>query len=279
MRTPGSGSNLKQEGTCNIYIWGSDGNPSTLREAVKRAVGSGIFSRIRHLNVGYAPEGGRRVKLVASNRDKFAIRKRIVAWSDQHKLGWRVDTLHGPTQAPKQVEAQSAPAATHSGDTKLVSWNIDGFVTKELEVTNLLTARRPDVLALQETKLRDRDRSPRLDGYRGHHGLGDNKAGRRGVSLLIREGLTTQSAGVEDNPNFIFRRIIHPGRCLVVGSIYAPCEQTGLSTKKTFLRRLGLALASIGTKYPTDALAVMGDWNMAPSGVQRWLREWQDRIP
>jgi len=156
----------------------------------------------------------------------------------------------------------------HSGDTKLVSWTIDEFVTKELEVTNLLTRRKPDVLALQETKLRDQDRSPRPDGYTGHHGLGDNKAGRRGVSLLIREGLTTQSAGVVDNPNFIFRRIIHPGRCLVVGSIYAPCEQTGLSTKKTFLKRLGMALATINTKYPADALAIMGDWNMNPNGVQ-----------
>jgi hypothetical protein len=160
---------LKQEGTCNIYIWRSEGNTSALREAVKRAVGPGIFSRIRHVNVGYAPEGGRRVKLIANNRDKSTIQLRLTSWSTQQRLGWRIDTLNGPTQTQEKVEKHDALAAAHSGDTKIVSWNIDGFVTKELEVTNLLTRRKPDVLALEETSLRDRDSSPRPDGYTGHN--------------------------------------------------------------------------------------------------------------
>jgi hypothetical protein len=245
---------------CRIYIWGVEGHPLAIHTAVKRAVGPGIVFRIRQIQVGYAPEGGRRVRVTISSRDKQITKTLLIRWSVAHKLNWRVDTSDGraPFLTPiAAIDPKDNKGIEQGGDTKLISWNIDGFISKELTITHLLAERQPDVLGIQETKLSDLDRSPRFDGYVGHHGLGTNAGGRRGVSLLIRDDLTVQTTGVDDTSNAIFRRIIHPTRCLVVGCIYAPCDQP--NSKRSFLKRLGMTLATINRKFPTDAMVILGD--------------------
>ena len=272
--------NKLHKGKCRIYIWGVEGSPLSIHAVVKRAVGPGIFSRIRQVNVGYAPEGGRRVRVTISNRDKQSAKSALIRWSVTHKLNWRVDASGGraPFLTPiAAIDPKRDNGIEHLGDTKLISWNIDGFISKELEITHLLEERQPDILGLQETKLSDLDRSPRFDGYVGHHGLGTNVGGKRGVSLLIRDDLTVQTTGVADTSNAIFRRVIHPTRCLVVGCIYVPCDQP--SSKRSFLKRLGMTLATINRKFPTDAMVIFGDWNTTPRGVRQWVHEWQDRLP
>jgi exodeoxyribonuclease-3 len=133
----------------------------------------------------------------------------------------------------------------------------------------------PDVLCLQETKLAD-DAFPQLTfealGYEtAHHGQGQ----WNGVAILSKIGLTKVSSGFEDiaDPYEGDARLL-TAECggVQVVSVYVP---NGREVDSDFYER---KLAWLGclrewlttTRSPSDPIAIVGDFNVAPEDRDVW---------
>ena len=168
---------------------------------------------------------------------------------------------------------------------RVATWNVNSLKARLEKVTWWLERARPDVLLLQETKLADADAPEaafRAVGYElAHHGEGR----WNGVAIVSRCGIgdvvtnfgeplrPPRTPDVGDDEPLAEARMI-AARCgdLRVVCIYAP---NGRSVDSPFYRaklawfdRLGRWLAD--NARPQDALAIGGDFNVAPADADVW---------
>ncbi|HSP98690.1 MAG TPA: exodeoxyribonuclease III [Candidatus Dormibacteraeota bacterium] len=168
---------------------------------------------------------------------------------------------------------------------RVATWNVNSLKARLEKVTWWLERARPDVLLLQETKLADADAPEaafRAVGYElAHHGEGR----WNGVAVVSRCGIDdvvtnfgqplrpARTPDVGDDEPLAEARMI-AARCgdLRVVCIYAP---NGRSVESAFYRaklawfdRLGRWLAD--NARPQDALAIGGDFNVAPADADVW---------
>ena len=150
----------------------------------------------------------------------------------------------------------------------LAAWNVNSLNVRLPRLLDWLHARKPDVLCLQETKLEDA-KFPAMEiaaaGYASHF------AGQKtynGVAILVREGLpaadvTIGIAGFADEQKRVIAATVDGIR--VVG-VYVPNGQAVDSDKYRYKLAWLEALARMlrAEVARTPALAVMGDFNVAP---------------
>ena len=151
-----------------------------------------------------------------------------------------------------------------------MTWNVDGLLTKACEVETWSEEFQADIVGIQETKLCEGDRTPRFPGFLSHHGFGFDTKHIRGVSLLTRDTLVVQRTPVRDTPNNIFRRVVYPDKCIIVGSVYLPSGRPG----SPFRDEVKRALIALRGKFPQDPNVAMGDWNLDVTGMVKLLSEW-----
>lgn len=164
---------------------------------------------------------------------------------------------------------------------RLASWNVNSLKVRLGHVQRWLGSNPVEVLALQETKVRDEQFPAEAIGDAGYHVAFAGQSGYNGVALLSRippSAVVTELPGGEDPQRRLMAVSI--GELRVV-NVYVPngrevgCEK--YQYKLDWLARLRAFLAEEARRH--KYLAVMGDFNIAPD--DRDVHDpvlWRDRI-
>jgi len=168
---------------------------------------------------------------------------------------------------------------------RIATWNVNSLKARLEKVVWWLDRAQPDVLLMQETKLKDADAPVAAFRDRGYE-LAHHGEGRwNGVAIASRVGIVdvvanfgeplrpaeTREAG-DDEP-FAEARMI-AARCgdLRVVSIYAPngrrVDSPFYEAKLLWYERLARWVCEVSR--PEDALVIGGDFNVAPADADVW---------
>ena len=159
---------------------------------------------------------------------------------------------------------------------RIATWNVNSLKARQERVEDWLTYARPDVLCLQETKLAD-SAFPHLSfsalGYDSvHHGQGQ----WNGVAILSRVGIDAVTTGfgatVVDPYDGDARVISAMCAGVRVVSVYVPNgREVGTEFYDRKLAWLDVMRDWLATtSAPTEDLAVLGDFNVAPDDADVW---------
>lgn len=152
---------------------------------------------------------------------------------------------------------------------KIATWNVNSLRVRLPHVLEWIAREKPDVLALQETKIPDEDFPFDAIQQAGYHVVASGQKTYNGVAILSR--LEAREA-VKDMPQLDDhqRRVL----CATVGdirvlNIYIPNGESVTSDKFQYklnwLHKLDLFLKQELTKYPR--MVVLGDFNIAPDPI------------
>jgi exodeoxyribonuclease-3 len=170
-------------------------------------------------------------------------------------------------------------------EMRIATWNVNSLRARLDKVTWWIERARPDVLLMQETKLADADAPAevfRTAGYElAHHGEGR----WNGVAIASRVGIAevvsnfgaplrpaaTPDAG-DDEPLAEARMLSAMCGGVRVVSLYAPngraVDSPFYQAKLAWYARLARWLEEAAR--PADALALGGDYNVAPEDADVW---------
>jgi exodeoxyribonuclease III len=157
---------------------------------------------------------------------------------------------------------------------RIATWNVNSLKVRMERVPEWLGYAQPDVLCLQETKLTDAA-FPHMAfaafGYESvHHGSGQ----WNGVAILSRVGIEDPVMGFADgdSPDQDTRLVTATCGGVRVSSVYVPNGRSVGSEhyeyKLSWLARLRQHLAAVAR--PDSAVAVCGDFNIAPEDKDVW---------
>lgn len=149
---------------------------------------------------------------------------------------------------------------------KIASWNVNSLRVRLAQLEPWLKTHEPDVLCLQETKVRDSDFPAEAFSTLGYQVVFHGQASYNGVAIAARGPLTDVARGLENFVDEQCRCLSASYQGLRVASLYIPngtaLESPRYSYKLDWLRALRAQVAQWLTRYPTLALA--GDFNIAP---------------
>jgi exodeoxyribonuclease III len=149
---------------------------------------------------------------------------------------------------------------------KVATWNVNSLRVRLGQVVNWLASAQPDVLALQETKLRDED-FPRAEFERlGYHAAFAGQPAYNGVALLSRAPLSDVRTAIEGLDEAERRVIGGTLGSLSVLNLYVPNGQRVDSEKYCYkLEWLASLHAHLRAALArSERLIVVGDFNIAP---------------
>jgi len=164
---------------------------------------------------------------------------------------------------------------------KVASWNVNSLNVRLPQVLAWCESARPDILALQETKLTD-DRFPvgKLSEA-GYHSAYSGQKTYNGVAILSRKpavDIVTDIEGLDDPQRRILGVTINDVRIInlyVVNGSEVGSEK--YAYKLHWLEQVNRWVAAEAKKY--DKLIVLGDFNIAPE--DRDVHDpvaWKDKI-
>jgi exodeoxyribonuclease-3 len=149
---------------------------------------------------------------------------------------------------------------------KVATWNVNSLRVRLEQVLTWLEAETPDVLALQETKLKDPDFPADEFAARGYESLYTGQAAYNGVAILSRKPLeeaATEIAGLADPARRLLAATIDDVR---VYCLYVPNGQSVGSDKYRYkldwLAALCTQLRAELTRH--ERCIALGDFNIAP---------------
>mgnify|MGYP006271099191 CR=1 FL=1 len=161
---------------------------------------------------------------------------------------------------------------------RIVTWNVNSIGARLDRVLAWLEAHQPDVVALQELKCAD-DAFPLLPIQALGYEAATLGTGRwNGVALLSRVGLDSVTRGLVDQPPFEGadepRAIGATCQGVRVWSVYVPNgrepDHDHFSYKLAWLGALRTTMAAELASDPSLPLAVIGDFNIAPTDEDVW---------
>jgi exodeoxyribonuclease-3 len=157
-------------------------------------------------------------------------------------------------------------AAADGGGFRIATWNVNSLRVRGEQLLQWLRSEKPDVLALQETKMQDPDFPHPEFTAAGYHSVFSGQKTYNGVALLSRHPMTDF---IRDLPDFDdpSRRVLAAtiGRFRVI-NLYVPNGQAPGSEKFAYklkwLEALTRWLQREAAEHP--GLVVLGDFNVAP---------------
>jgi len=161
---------------------------------------------------------------------------------------------------------------------RIATWNVNSIRSRIDRVTSWLERADVDVLAMQETKCKD-DQFPTMPfaalGYEVAH-VGHSQW--NGVAIASRVGLDDVALGFEGQPAFNdadeARAIGATCGGVRVWSLYVPngrtVEDPHYTYKLEWLAALDKTSSGWLTEDPTAPIALVGDWNIAPTDDDVW---------
>jgi exodeoxyribonuclease-3 len=150
---------------------------------------------------------------------------------------------------------------------KIATWNVNSLNVRLPHVERWCAEARPDVLALQETKMEDAKFPAAALQEAGYHAAFSGQKTYNGVAILARQPLVDVVHGIDgfDDPQ---RRILSAtvGDIRVVNLYVVNGQAVGsekFAYKLDWLARVTAHLAEEIRRHPR--LVVMGDFNIAPA--------------
>ncbi|HXH64607.1 MAG TPA: exodeoxyribonuclease III [Mariprofundaceae bacterium] len=164
---------------------------------------------------------------------------------------------------------------------RIVTWNINSLNIRLPHVLDYLSATRPDVLALQETKLPD-DRFPReaieAAGYRVVYSGQKTYNGMAVISRTEALGPVTDLPELDDHQRRLLAVTVDGVRIV---NVYVPNGQEVGSEKYAYKLRWLEALAAWlqGEIARHPRLVLLGDFNIAPADLDvHDPKRWREKI-
>lgn len=149
---------------------------------------------------------------------------------------------------------------------KIATWNVNSLRVRQAHVLDWLDQEQPDVLGLQETKIRDEDFPAAVFEERGYHAVASGQRTYNGVALLSKlppESIVRDLDDFEDVQRRVIGATIGGVR---VYNLYVPNGQNVESEKYIYKLEWMEALRAHLTRerelYPDTVL--IGDFNIAP---------------
>jgi len=165
---------------------------------------------------------------------------------------------------------------------KLVTWNVNSVRARLERVVAFLEKAGPDVACLQETKVVDADFPAAAFRDLGYHAEFHGQKTYNGVALLSREAPRDVARGFDDGePDPEARLIAASVGGLLVVNVYVPNGQAVGSEKFAWkLRWLARLRGWLDRRHrSTEALALCGDFNVAPEDRDVWDPEkWRGQV-
>jgi exodeoxyribonuclease-3 len=163
---------------------------------------------------------------------------------------------------------------------RIATWNVNSVVARLPRLVEWLGTVEPDVLCLQEIKTADFPVDAVSDlGYE----VATHATGRwNGVAILSRVGISAERAGLLDEPGYqpedAMLEATEPrsvgATCggVRIWSVYVPNGREPTHTHYGYkLRWLAALKSTIASELPSfDRLAVLGDFNIAPTDADVW---------
>ncbi|HLI52823.1 MAG TPA: exodeoxyribonuclease III [Acidimicrobiales bacterium] len=157
---------------------------------------------------------------------------------------------------------------------RLATWNVNSLKARLPRVEEWLSYARPDVLCMQETKLADAAFPHMAFGALGYESVHHGDGRWNGVAILSKVGLDEPVAGfvAPIDPDSDTR--VLTARCggITVTSVYVPngrsVDSDHYRYKLEWLAKLKDHVSALAA--PSDAVAVCGDFNIAPTDADVW---------
>jgi exodeoxyribonuclease-3 len=154
---------------------------------------------------------------------------------------------------------------------RVATWNINGLRSRQALLLHWLASRKPDVVAIQETKLTD-EQFPRAElEAQGYHAVVHGEKGWNGVAILSRkpiEAVQIGLPGTDFGARFASARV----EGLTVASVYCPNgKAVGHADYPRKLAWYEALAAHWAAHHPPGEPAVVGgDFNVCPTGLDSW---------
>jgi len=149
---------------------------------------------------------------------------------------------------------------------KIATWNVNSLRVRLPHVLAWLASEKPDVLALQETKLPDNEFFLEEVANAGYQAVFSGQKTYNGVAILSRvrgENIVTDLPGLDDPQRRVLGMTCNGVRIL---NVYIPNGESVDSPKYTYkldwLQKLKAFLKTELATYPS--MVVLGDFNIAP---------------
>lgn len=159
---------------------------------------------------------------------------------------------------------------------RIASWNVNSLKARLPRVTEWLNRMSPDVVCLQETKLAD-GAFPALEFQSmGYTSVAHGEGRWNGVAILSRVGIEEAGFGFDDgrDPDVEARIVWATCAGVRISSVYVPngreVDHDHYKYKLDWLGRLRDHLDR--NCDPSEPLAVLGDFNIAPRDRDVWDR-------
>jgi len=153
---------------------------------------------------------------------------------------------------------------------RIATWNVNSVKQRVPRLLPWLDERRPDIVALQETKLADAAFTALLAGEladRGYEVALNGEPQWNGVAILSRAGLEDPVAGIEGGPGFPHqeaRAVSATCGGIRIVSVYVPNGREPDSEHYRYKLEWLAALKRMVAARPEPAV-VLGDMNIAPT--------------
>jgi len=164
---------------------------------------------------------------------------------------------------------------------KITSWNVNSLKVRLDQVLEWINANQPDVLGLQETKLKDENFPVEAIEAAGYHSAFSGQATYNGVALLSREpaeDVVEKIPGFEDPHRRVIAGTFKDVR--VINLYVVNGKAVGDEKYEWKLQWLEAVTRWIAEETKThDKLVVVGDFNIAPQDRDVHDPEaWQEKI-
>lgn len=151
---------------------------------------------------------------------------------------------------------------------KLATWNVNSLTARRARVLEWLEAQRPDVVMIQETKLRDGAFPDGDFGALGYEAAHYGQGQWNGVALLSRVGLADVERGLSDGEARLIGATCGGLRAY---SCYVPNGRSLDDPHYAYkLRWLDELRGRLAGRDPATPVVVAGDFNVAPADRDVW---------
>lgn len=150
---------------------------------------------------------------------------------------------------------------------KIATWNVNSLRVRLPQLLEWLETEAPDVVCLQETKVRDGDFPAQAFTELGYEVVFFGQASYNGVAIAARGPLTDVVAGIDGFADEQCRALAASYRGMRIVSLYVP-NGTALDSPRYPYKLAWLqALRGQSERWLTDypALILAGDFNIAPA--------------
>lgn len=156
---------------------------------------------------------------------------------------------------------------------RIATWNVNSLPARLSRIEEWIDYAKPDVLCMQETKVSDAAFPTMAFSALGYETASHGDGGRNGVAIASTVGLEDVRSGFESGADEQGCRLV-VATCggVRVHSVYVPNGRSVGSefyeAKLEWLREMRSQLGS--TCKPSDAVALCGDFNVAPEDRDVW---------